>query len=227
MTNVNEAINTDTVAMVKEFMVTGGQTVREYAEFDIPERRLRTNLVWEEVEELINDGFGKQDLVEVIDACADIVYVAVGGALAHGFPIEVRKNPSVTPVAFENTETQDWFITRVRKIMASLAVLSILAPTNAERELNYHKTIDFQRLIASNWEDLIEICYEISLTYGVDLDIIINEVQESNMSKFKDENGNFVVLLNSDGKIQKAGGYFKPRVVEILASMGIEKPKEV
>ena len=213
----------NTLEMVKEFMTTGGQEVREYAQFDIPERRLRTNLVWEEVEELINDGFRKQNLIEVIDACADIVYVAVGGALAHGFPLTVRKNPEVKPVSFDDLNVQDWFIVRVRNLMTDLFIRSLLAPTYSEARVNAYEDVDDQRAIADIWEKLIEICYEISLTYGVDLDIILNEVQDSNMSKFKDEEGNFVILRDGNGKIIKAGGYFKPRVVELLASMGIKE----
>lgn len=223
MTFTTGEINKNTLEMVKEFMTTGGQEVREYAQFDIPERRLRLNLVWEEVEELINDGFRKQNLIEVIDACADIVYVAVGGALAHGFPLTVRKNPEVKPVSFDNLIVQDWFIVRVRNVMTDLLIRSLLTPTYSEARVNAYEDVDGQRAIAGIWERLIEICYEISLTYGVDLDIVLNEVQDSNMSKFKDEEGNFVILRDGNGKIMKAGGYFKPRVVELLTSMGIKE----
>lgn len=223
MTFTTGEIKTNTLGMVKEFMITGEQEVREYAQFDIPERRLRANLVWEEVEELINDGFRKQNLIEVIDACADIVYVAVGGALAHGFPLTVRKTPEVKPVSFDDLNVQDWFIVRVRNLMNELLRLSLLAPTYAEAEAKSYENVDFQRAIADIWEKLVELCYEISLTYGVDLDIVLNEVQDSNMSKFKDEEGNFIILRDGNGKIMKAGGYFKPRVVELLTSMGIKE----
>lgn len=223
MTFTTGEIKTNTLGMVKEFMITGEQEVREYAQFDIPERRLRANLVWEEVEELINDGFRKQNLIEVIDACADIVYVAVGGALAHGFPLTVRKTPEVKPVSFDDLNVQDWFIVRVRNLMNELLRLSLLAPTYAEAEAKAYENVDFQRAIADIWEKLVELCYEISLTYGVDLDIVLNEVQDSNMSKFKDEEGNFIILRDGNGKIMKAGGYFKPRVVELLTSMGIKE----
>lgn len=223
MTFTTGEIKTNTLEMVKEFMVTGEQEVREYAQYAIPERRLRANLVWEEVEELVNDGFRKQNLVEVIDACADIVYVAVGGALAHGFPLTVRKTPDVKPVPFDDLNVQDWFIVRVRNLMTELLVRSLLAPTYSEAEAMSYEYVDAQRAIADIWEKLVELCYEISLTYGVDLDIVLNEVQDSNMSKFRDEEGNFIILRDGNGKIMKAGGYFKPRMVELLASIGIKK----
>lgn len=227
MVNTNGTINTDTIAMVKEFMVTGEQTVREYAQYAIPERRLRANLVWEEVEENVLDGFRKKDLVEVIDACADIVYVAVGGALAHGYPMTVRKTPDFELASFDNLAVQDNFIVRLRTLMGELLVRSLHAPTSAEEEAKSYEDVDSQRAIVDLWEKMVELCYEISLTYGVDLDVIINEVQDSNMSKFRDKDGNFIILRDGNGKIMKAGGYFKPRVVELLASMGIEKNSEV
>ena len=55
--------------------------------WDIKERRrLRRELLWEEYCEY-GRGEGYNDLVEVADGLADLIYVAIGTALEYGIPI--------------------------------------------------------------------------------------------------------------------------------------------
>ena len=70
--------------MVKKFMITFGQTVKNKAEF--PEEKvikLRENLILEELSEL-KDAIKAKDIVEVADALTDILYVTYGAGHAFG-----------------------------------------------------------------------------------------------------------------------------------------------
>ena len=74
--------------MVKKFMITFGQTVKNKAEF--PEEKvikLRENLILEELSEL-KDAIKAKDIVEVADALTDILYVTYGAGHAFGINLD-------------------------------------------------------------------------------------------------------------------------------------------
>ena len=74
--------------MVKKFMITFGQTVKNKAEF--PEEKvikLRENLILEELSEL-KDAIKAKDIVEVADALTDILYVTYGAGHALGINLD-------------------------------------------------------------------------------------------------------------------------------------------
>lgn len=73
---------------VKEFMLTSGQTIPEHP--TIPDKKttqLRVGLIQEELDEL-QEALDNNDLVEVADAIADILYVTYGAGLAFGMNID-------------------------------------------------------------------------------------------------------------------------------------------
>lgn len=73
---------------VREFHRTFGLPVRDRPDLGTDdERTLRFNLIHEELEELF-DAFGNRDAVKVLDALADIVYVAYGAAVQFGLPLD-------------------------------------------------------------------------------------------------------------------------------------------
>jgi len=73
---------------VKEFHQAFGQRIGEKPEFpDEDERKLRVKLLREEVIEYL-DGESFNDLVEVADALADIIYIACGTAVSYGIPLD-------------------------------------------------------------------------------------------------------------------------------------------
>ena len=73
---------------VKEFHQAFGQRIGEKPEFpDDEERKLRVKLLKEEVWEYM-DGESFNDLVEVADAIADIIYIACGTAVSYGIPLD-------------------------------------------------------------------------------------------------------------------------------------------
>jgi predicted HAD superfamily Cof-like phosphohydrolase len=73
---------------VKDFQEAFGQRVGTHPELpDLHERALRLNLLTEEVAEYAEAEINN-DLVEVADALADIIYIACGTAVSYGIPLD-------------------------------------------------------------------------------------------------------------------------------------------
>jgi hypothetical protein len=71
-----------------EFHRAFGQRIGEVPEFpDDEERKLRVKLLREEFREYL-DGESFNDIVEVADALADIIYIACGTAVSYGIPLD-------------------------------------------------------------------------------------------------------------------------------------------
>lgn len=86
------------------FMAAGGQATNvtpTIPPVEASERRL--HLLREEVREL-SDAYGWKDLIEVADAIADIIYVALGAAVESGIDIE----PVLEEVIRSNETKIDW-----------------------------------------------------------------------------------------------------------------------
>jgi predicted HAD superfamily Cof-like phosphohydrolase len=79
---------TDMYNDVKDFQVAFGLNVGTKPELPpIEERTLRTNLLREEVNEYL-DAEWEDDIVEIADALADIIYIACGTAVSYGIPLD-------------------------------------------------------------------------------------------------------------------------------------------
>lgn len=201
---------------VKLFNTTGGQVVRSFEnpEFDIPEREFRFKLIQEEINELVHDGFKRENLVEVIDACGDIVYVVVGASLSHGIPIEIRKS-GFTSESFErslNSQDGQNIVFIMQNLLVELYKTTCMSDLkdNSEFEENNAR-------LAKIWSSIVEMCYSISNAYGVDLDGVLEEIQASNMSKF---GPNLEVYRREDGKVLKGPNYFKPNIERVMREQG-------
>ena len=74
---------------VKDFHIAFGQRVGQSPLIpeDYNERDLRINLLEEEFKEYIN-AEEKNDITEIADALADIIYIACGTAVAYGIPLD-------------------------------------------------------------------------------------------------------------------------------------------
>ena len=73
---------------VKDFHQAFGQRVGEYPELpDRKERTLREKLLEEEFNEYMRAELN-DDLVEIADALADIIYIACGTAVSYGIPLD-------------------------------------------------------------------------------------------------------------------------------------------
>lgn len=75
------------VQYVREFHLTYGAAIRTEPIARPPERMMRFNLLQEELDEYAH-AVDTNDVVEVADALADIVYVAYGAALTHGIDLD-------------------------------------------------------------------------------------------------------------------------------------------
>lgn len=73
--------------LVMEFHETYGQPIRKQPELHIPEKDLRFTLIKEEFEEY-EEALAEDDLVEVVDALADMIYVIYGAAITHGVDLD-------------------------------------------------------------------------------------------------------------------------------------------
>jgi predicted HAD superfamily Cof-like phosphohydrolase len=73
---------------VKDFHEAFGQRIGEKPEFpDRKERTLREKLLEEEFNEYMRAELN-DDLVEIADALADIIYIACGTAVSYGIPLD-------------------------------------------------------------------------------------------------------------------------------------------
>jgi len=73
---------------VRDFHQAFGQRIGEKPELpDIEERKLRMKLLDEEVFEYTDAEYA-DDLVEIADALADIIYIACGTAVSYGIPLD-------------------------------------------------------------------------------------------------------------------------------------------
>jgi predicted HAD superfamily Cof-like phosphohydrolase len=61
--------------------------------------------------------------------------------------------------------------------------------------------------------DMVYVIYGTALTFGIDLDSVLEEVHASNMSKL-DAFGN--PILRADGKVLKGPRFFKPDIKSVL-----------
>jgi len=72
--------------MVLEFHETYGMGIEGKPTLDIQTKTMRMSLILEEVEEYVR-GLLNEDIVEVADALADLVYVVYGAAIEHGIDL--------------------------------------------------------------------------------------------------------------------------------------------
>ena len=73
---------------VRDFHQAFGQRIGDKPELpDVSERTLRIKLITEEFNELC-DAEEANDIVEVADALADIIYIACGTAVSYGIPLD-------------------------------------------------------------------------------------------------------------------------------------------
>lgn len=80
------------INQVRDFHIAFGLPVREDPKIpSLKEEMLRMRLIQEEVVELENAVL-KEDLVEIADALADILYVTLGTSLSYGIDIEAVFN---------------------------------------------------------------------------------------------------------------------------------------
>lgn len=73
--------------MVLEFHKTYKMRIGEKPELNIPSKTMRLSLILEEVKEYV-EALSEENIIEVADALADLVYVTYGAAIEHGINLD-------------------------------------------------------------------------------------------------------------------------------------------
>lgn len=195
--------------LVEEFHTIYGQPIRTTFVPNPPEATLRLELIREEVEEL-GEAVDELDMVEIIDALGDIVYVVAGAAITYGVPITptpIVPLTHATPVRV-GEDNKDFLIGFTALIEGIYGWFRL-----------YHDSVkpSAKDNITASLNQLVSSCFAFANSLGVDLSDIMDEIQLSNLSKL-DSEGN--VLRREDGKILKGENWFAPRIKEYLESKG-------
>lgn len=218
----------DIFEWVRTFNTTGNQTVRDEEELFIPlpERLLRFRLVAEEIDELVEKGFNDLDIVEVADGLADIVYVAVGAGLTHGFRFPINRTDSEFQLDLVKDKLmRDAYAERMRDLVLGLFEVSSPSENGTDQCVDCGKENCRLENVKAYLQDIVYNCYLIAASYGINLDKVLAEVQASNMSKFgKSETpgGKRKVYRDDNGKVMKGPDYFKADIPQVLRDQGMD-----
>ena len=157
---------------------------------DLAEKRI--HLIVDESQELFEAAF-KFDLVEILDALADIVYYIEGSAVAFGLgPVELVDYPvneKVTPGSYS---------------VLLVSTFPLLEQAAMNGDIYYTRT---------SLSILKSSCYAIAKSYGVDLEEVISAVHKSNMTKLGADGKPIYYTEGADGnarKVAKGPNYKTP-----------------
>ena len=231
--------------------------------------KLRNNLINEEFSELL-EAFQDKNLVEIVDALSDILYVAYGLQVVYGVDgdhqfklnlqskIDVQNESGDEEITLNPKATTNFQLTRdfCSRFFSDLIIgaencnpstffseddtrrLTVFNTfmLDFENELNYlaraTDSSDFDSTISVT-SNIIYLTYVLGLIFGVDLDVGVDLVHKSNMSKlcvseeeaqqtvewylnnekrydtpnFRQNNKGFVIYNESTGKILKNINY--------------------
>lgn len=169
---------------------------------------LRFDMFREENEEFI-DGSEENDIVEVVDAIGDMLYIICGTIVEHG----------LTEIEFANYLFNDSTATKTKPhtipLDDSLAFFEKLRIANenyiksCERG-SIHDAITFINVIISQLSEIVQVH-----SLGGKIEAIFNEIHKSNMSKLGSDGK---PIYREDGKILKGPKYFKPNLKDIINS---------
>lgn len=155
---------------------------------------LRLNLITEELEELF-DAIEQFDIIEIMDALADIRYVVVGTFLAFGIQCKDEMDKMENNLSYDSCDSDNKF---------SYNLFTYIKEQNLQSEngklikfLDKHllKYKTYSKLVESSFEledhDMLQyvlckMCSDMkqfAFNLGMDLDKIFNEVHRSNMTK--------------------------------------------
>jgi predicted HAD superfamily Cof-like phosphohydrolase len=209
------------LVLVEEFHLTYGQKVRITPHIDIPERILRIELIREESEEL-ETATNEDDLIEVVDALADILYVTYGAAVAHGINIDfvLGLTDHTSPARLINLalEAEGAPLPSAPRFIKEVLLHEIPVLQEAVKSYNAASNALNVKELQNSLTKIIFTCYALSARLGVDIDDVLQEVQRSNMSKLGEDGK--PIYRESDGKVLKGPNFFTPDITKILENQG-------
>ena len=201
---------------------------------------LRHDLIVEEVNELI-EAIRDDNIVEIADALADILYVTYGALATFGLKDELT-------ILTDNIQEQ---MDKTKKLSQDNNLLKVSDAqdiidnyNNFKEVLWYNLSKGHMRSLGGYMRGIITMTYCTSKSLGIDIESCFYEVHASNMSKvcstleeandslnvrYHDEgledyrdawideiNGYFVIKRKSDDKVLKGCSYFVPDLQKIL-----------
>ncbi len=209
---------------VNELNIVGGEPLKLKPVFDVPERIMRSQLILEEASEFF-EANAANDLVEMADALADLVYVCYGAALTHGVDVDAsfgghRESPAeVLRVVHKRTKQKVRPIPTLhvitRKSIASGLNKAAVAYSKYVTETPVEE--GDPDMIRSLLTTLISSAYFASFSLGINLDEVLAEVQRSNMSKLGEDGK---PIYREDGKVLKGPNFFQPDIAGVLRAQG-------
>jgi len=145
----------------------------------------RISLINEEINELL-DAYKNDDIVEVVDALADILYVVYGAGLVFGIPFDIEctaypassnsnSNSSPSPILTLQSQKEVLDNIIINDTDTSLVkLLEHLKYTTVNRDIGVFQNILY---------NIVNKVYEIAAQLHVPIDVFFDEVHRSNMTK--------------------------------------------
>lgn len=197
--------------MLLEFHTAFGLPVNHRPSIpDSDEENLRADLLDEEFSEL-TDALFFEDLVEIADALADILYIAEGTALVYGVRISpdhpVGQSSVMGPPRMPTVSAQ---VTRVH------AELSTEVAKASEAQFK-QKPFAVQKHLSN----VRSLCYQMAGLFDINLDVLLEEVHRANMSKLGPDGK---PIYRADGKVLKPKGWTAPDVAGVLGIVAEKQP---
>jgi len=160
-------------------------------------RSLRRSLLAEEVQELL-DAENDNDIVEIADALADIIYIAAGTAVSYGFELLDKPYGAVSErPALPHAEIRADHQAHIQNLYTAYV------SAEEANDLN---------LIRETLQYLMDSASACAATYNIPLQAVFSEVHASNLAKLVDGK----VLRRPDGKVQKPISWVPPNIKAIL-----------
>jgi predicted HAD superfamily Cof-like phosphohydrolase len=180
--------------LVKEFHLTYDAPIRTIPNIDVPEKDFRLKFIKEEFITELDDAFEDLDEVEILDALGDTVYVSYGASLTFG--IDLRKFLSFDDFDYVTMDRRELFA----RLKAAFEAEDVVA--------------------VGHWlAEIVTFSYMLADERGVDLDVIIKAIHESNMTKLAEDGS--VIWGGPDGKKVLKGPNFVPPTEKIREILGV------
>lgn len=164
-------------------------------------RDLRIRLLREEYDEYVA-AEADDDLVEIADALADMVYIACGTAVSYG----------VAPDEYDPPFNDDHPAVPVLRDDKLRSALSRMLSKDFHAYLNAEASNDLEA-IRDALLMLIACVYGTAFIYSIPLTDVLNEVHRSNMSKLGEDGK---PIYREDGKVLKGPNYTPPDVRTVI-----------
>lgn len=168
-------------------------------------RSLRKRLLAEEVAEYAS-AEANNDIIEVADGLADIVYIACGTAISYG--VQDETDLSVVPFSWAPRTAAPTLIGEL-----STRRYRIESMLKAVREYEIAEEADDLFLIKSALYHIVFTAGAIAYDYAIPLSEVFDEVHRSNMTKL-DHSGK--PIIREDGKIMKPPHFSPPDIARVF-----------